>query len=141
MDGEPGIGRVPGQLRDQAGLAHAGLARDDREPRLAVGGPPRQCGQRRDLLAPPDEDRALHRIAHTCTVPQPGRAREPGTGNTRISRLLVRRSGRTEPGDMTTTTDSLVRERAAGAARGRWLMLIVLLAGQFMALLDKSCTE
>ncbi|HEY7146262.1 MAG TPA: MFS transporter, partial [Streptosporangiaceae bacterium] len=39
---------------------------------------------------------------------------------------------------MTTTPDSLVRERerAAGAARGRWLMLIVLLAGQFMALLD-----
>jgi EmrB/QacA subfamily drug resistance transporter len=37
---------------------------------------------------------------------------------------------------MTTTTDSLVRERAAGKARGRWLMLIVLLAGQFMALLD-----
>ena len=39
---------------------------------------------------------------------------------------------------MTTTTDPLVREReaAAGAARGRWLMLIVLLAGQFMALLD-----
>ena len=39
---------------------------------------------------------------------------------------------------MTTTTDSLVREReaAAGTARGRWLMLIVLLAGQFMALLD-----
>jgi len=43
---------------------------------------------------------------------------------------------------MTTTTDSLVRERgaAAGAARGRWLMLIVLLAGQFMALLDGSAT-
>jgi hypothetical protein len=40
---------------------------------------------------------------------------------------------------MTTTTDSLVRERAAGAARGRWLMLIVLLAGQFMALLDHKC--
>ncbi|HTX26842.1 MAG TPA: MFS transporter [Streptosporangiaceae bacterium] len=37
---------------------------------------------------------------------------------------------------MTTTTDPLVRGRAAGAARGRWLMLIVLLAGQFMALLD-----
>jgi len=37
---------------------------------------------------------------------------------------------------MTTTTDSLRREQAAGAARGRWLMLIVLLAGQFMALLD-----
>jgi len=37
---------------------------------------------------------------------------------------------------MTTTTGSLVREQAAGAARGRWLMLIVLLAGQFMALLD-----
>jgi MFS family permease len=37
---------------------------------------------------------------------------------------------------MTTTTSSLMRERAAGAARGRWLMLIVLLAGQFMALLD-----
>jgi hypothetical protein len=37
---------------------------------------------------------------------------------------------------MTTTTDPLVRDPAAGAARGRWLMLIVLLAGQFMALLD-----
>jgi MFS family permease len=37
---------------------------------------------------------------------------------------------------MTTTTDSQVREQAAGAARDRWLMLIVLLAGQFMALLD-----
>ena len=37
---------------------------------------------------------------------------------------------------MATTTDSLVRDQAAGAARGRWLMLIVLLAGQFMALLD-----
>jgi MFS family permease len=37
---------------------------------------------------------------------------------------------------MTTTTESLVRKRAAGAARGRWLMLIVLLAGQFLALLD-----
>jgi MFS family permease len=37
---------------------------------------------------------------------------------------------------MTTTTDPLVRDSAAGAARGRWLMLIVLLAGQFMALLD-----
>jgi MFS family permease len=37
---------------------------------------------------------------------------------------------------MATTTDPLVRERAVGAARGRWLMLIVLLAGQFMALLD-----
>src|SRR5579859_2592418 len=37
---------------------------------------------------------------------------------------------------MTTITDPLVRDSAAGAARGRWLMLIVLLAGQFMALLD-----
>jgi len=37
---------------------------------------------------------------------------------------------------MTTTTHPLVRDTAAGAARGRWLMLIVLLAGQFMALLD-----
>jgi MFS family permease len=36
---------------------------------------------------------------------------------------------------MTITTDPLVQDRAA-AARGRWLMLIVLLAGQFMALLD-----
>ncbi len=36
---------------------------------------------------------------------------------------------------MTTTTGSLVRDPAT-AARGRWLMLIVLLAGQFMALLD-----
>jgi hypothetical protein len=30
---------------------------------------------------------------------------------------------------MTTTTNPLVRERAAGTARGRWLALIVLLAG------------
>jgi MFS family permease len=37
---------------------------------------------------------------------------------------------------MTTTSDSLAGARAAEAARGRWLMLIVLLAGQFMALLD-----
>jgi MFS family permease len=36
---------------------------------------------------------------------------------------------------MTTTIDPLVRDPAT-AARGRWLMLIVLLAGQFMALLD-----
>ena len=36
---------------------------------------------------------------------------------------------------MTTTVDPLVRDPAT-AARGRWLMLIVLLAGQFMALLD-----
>ena len=36
---------------------------------------------------------------------------------------------------MTTTTDPLVRHPAT-AARARWLMLIVLLAGQFMALLD-----
>jgi MFS family permease len=36
---------------------------------------------------------------------------------------------------MTTTTDPPVRDPAT-AARGRWLMLIVLLAGQFMALLD-----
>ena len=34
---------------------------------------------------------------------------------------------------MTTTTDPLVRDPAT-AARGRWLMLIVLLAGQFMVL-------
>jgi MFS family permease len=37
---------------------------------------------------------------------------------------------------MTTTTDPVVRDPAAGAARGRWGLLIVLLAGQFMALLD-----
>ena len=37
---------------------------------------------------------------------------------------------------MTTPTESLVRDPAAAAARGRWLMLIVLLAGQFVALLD-----
>src|SRR5277367_1727862 len=36
---------------------------------------------------------------------------------------------------MTAITDPLVRDPAT-AARGRWLMLIVLLAGQFMALLD-----
>jgi len=36
---------------------------------------------------------------------------------------------------MTTTFGTAVRDPAT-AARGRWLMLIVLLAGQFMALLD-----
>src|ERR1700721_2391373 len=36
---------------------------------------------------------------------------------------------------MTTITDPLVRDPAT-AARGRWLMLVVPLAGQFMALLD-----
>ena len=36
---------------------------------------------------------------------------------------------------MTTTIDPLVRDQAT-TARGRWLMLIALLAGQFMALLD-----
>src|SRR6516162_9885687 len=36
---------------------------------------------------------------------------------------------------MTTTTDPLIRDPAT-AVPGRWLMLIVLLAGQFMALLD-----
>jgi MFS family permease len=36
---------------------------------------------------------------------------------------------------MTIVTDPLVRDPAT-AARGRWLMLLVLLAGQFMALLD-----
>jgi len=36
---------------------------------------------------------------------------------------------------MTTSADRMVRDPAT-AARGRWLMLIVLLAGQFMALLD-----
>jgi len=63
--GEPRVGRLSGQFRDQAGLAHAGLAGDDREARLAVGGSPQQRGQRLDLLAPPDEDRALDRLAHT----------------------------------------------------------------------------
>jgi MFS family permease len=37
---------------------------------------------------------------------------------------------------MTTTTDTRVRDPEAGAGQGRWLMLVVLLAGQFMALLD-----
>jgi MFS family permease len=39
---------------------------------------------------------------------------------------------------MTTSTESLRRapETPAGASRGRWIMLAVLLAGQFMALLD-----
>jgi MFS family permease len=37
---------------------------------------------------------------------------------------------------MTTTTDARVRDVADTDARGPWLMLIVLLAGQFMALLD-----
>jgi len=74
--GEPRVGRLPGQLGDQAGLAHAGLARDDREARLAVGGSPQQRGQRLDLLAPPDEDRALDQLAHILHGATPG----PGAG-------------------------------------------------------------
>jgi hypothetical protein len=62
---ETGVGCAPGQLGDQAGLADAGLARDDREARLGLRGPLQQRGQRRDLLAPSDEDRALHRLAHS----------------------------------------------------------------------------
>ena len=38
---------------------------------------------------------------------------------------------------MAILTDPPVRDPVA-AARGRWLMLLVLLAGQFMALLDKN---
>jgi MFS family permease len=37
---------------------------------------------------------------------------------------------------VSTFTDAPARDRAAATGRGRWLMLIVLLAGQFMALLD-----
>ena len=39
---------------------------------------------------------------------------------------------------MTTTSESILRQpgTAAGAGRGRWIMLAILLAGQFMALLD-----
>jgi hypothetical protein len=41
---------------------------------------------------------------------------------------------------MTTTSESILREpgAAASARRGRWIMLAVLLAGQFMALLDNT---
>ena len=94
-------------------LAAAGLARDDREP----GSP---SAARRSRAA--SDSISSRRPTKTglwigslipCTVPQPVRAREPGTGNTRISRLLVRHGGRAEPGDMTTTTDSLVRSASA----------------------------
>jgi hypothetical protein len=40
---------------------------------------------------------------------------------------------------MTTTTDARVRAAGPASGQGRWLMLIVLLAGQFMALLDAMC--
>ncbi|MGO9778481.1 MAG: hypothetical protein ACLPQY_01740 [Streptosporangiaceae bacterium] len=41
---------------------------------------------------------------------------------------------------MTTTPQSILRPPAAAdPARGRWIMLTVLLAGQFMALLDRTC--
>jgi MFS family permease len=52
-----------------------------------------------------------------------------------MSRLSGGQAILAQAGDMTTTADVLVRDQAR-AARGRWLMLIVLLAGQFMALLD-----
>jgi len=76
QDREPRVGRLPGQLRNQAGLAHTSLARHDCEPRLAVSGALKQCRQRRDLLTPPDEDRALHRLAHTLH----GATTGPGAG-------------------------------------------------------------
>ena len=80
---ETGAGCAPGQLGDQARLADAGLARDDREARLGRRGPLQQRGQRRDLLAPPDEDRALHRLAHkvhgaTAEAGEGSRGRHPG---------------------------------------------------------------
>jgi MFS family permease len=54
-----------------------------------------------------------------------------------ISRLSPARSGQAEAGGMTSSSDTrpalAAPERQAGT---RWLMLIVLLAGQFMALLD-----
>jgi hypothetical protein len=74
--GEQFVGRLPGQLRNQAGLAHTSLARHDREPRLVGGGALKQCRQRRDLRTPPDEDRALHRLAHTLH----GATTGPGAG-------------------------------------------------------------
>ena len=37
---------------------------------------------------------------------------------------------------MSTLTDAPALARAAAAGRGRWVMLVVLLAGQFMGLLD-----
>jgi len=40
---------------------------------------------------------------------------------------------------MTTTTDARVQAAGPASGQGRWLMLIVLLAGQFMALLDTMC--
>jgi hypothetical protein len=42
---------------------------------------------------------------------------------------------------MTTTSHVSARpaQTGAGPGRGRWLMLVVLLGGQFMALLDGMC--
>jgi hypothetical protein len=81
QDREPRVGRVPGQLRDQAGLAHTSLARNDREPRLAVGGSPQQRGQRLDLPTPPDRrpDRIGLLIPRARCHNRRGRG-EPGTG-------------------------------------------------------------
>jgi len=88
--GEPGAGRTHRQLRDQARLADARLARDDREPRLTRPRPVQQRDERRDLVAPPDEDRALHPLAHKLHAAtdtaitqsraawRPGGQREPG---------------------------------------------------------------
>src|SRR6185312_19989 len=55
------------------------------------------------------------------STPSFGPAREPGTANTRIGWLLVREAARTEPGDMTTTTNSLggrVRQPVPDAGLG-----------------------
>src|SRR5580704_4261672 len=64
--------------------------------------------------------------------------REPGTDRTSISRLSPPPGERPDSGDMTTTTQVSARpaEGAQQPASGRWLMLIILLGGQFMALLD-----
>src|SRR5579863_8757557 len=53
-----------------------------------------------------------------------------------MSRLSGRRARRAESGSMTTISDTSPAVAGPKDAGARWLMLVVLLAGQFMALLD-----
>ena len=58
-----------------------------------------------------------------------------------ISGLSPRGPPRRDAGFMTSTSDTSQRPvTAAGRGRDRWVMLAVLLAGQFMALLDGTGT-
>src|SRR5919198_1926738 len=72
---------------------------------------------------------------HVLSV-RSGRFLVPGGGGTRITGLLVPPSGPAQTHPMTATTSPTIAADADSTERRRWLMLAVLITGQFMALLD-----